>query len=67
LSLETCRGGKINTLKKEKSASSWLKIHNCLRMHGQQNIKSSYLHGLVLNLSSIIVFLPLHGDHRDLA
>jgi hypothetical protein len=28
LSLETCRGGKINTLKKEKSASSWLKIHN---------------------------------------
>jgi hypothetical protein len=27
LSLETCRGGKINTLKKEKSASSWLKIH----------------------------------------
>jgi hypothetical protein len=39
LSLEACRGGKINTLKKEKSASSWLKIHNCLRMHGQQNIK----------------------------
>jgi hypothetical protein len=39
LSLETCTGGKINTLKKEKSASSWLKIHNCLRMHGQQNIK----------------------------
>jgi hypothetical protein len=39
LSLETCRGGKTNTLKKEKSASSWLKIHNCLRMHGQQNIK----------------------------
>jgi hypothetical protein len=39
LSLETCRGGKINTLKKEKSASSWLKIHNWLRMHGQQNIK----------------------------
>jgi hypothetical protein len=39
LSLETCRGGKINTFKKEKSASSWLKIHNCLRMHGQQNIK----------------------------
>jgi hypothetical protein len=37
-SLETRRGGKINTLKKEKSASSWLKIHNCLRMHGQQNI-----------------------------
>jgi hypothetical protein len=30
LSLETCRGGKINTLKKEKSASSWLKIHNAL-------------------------------------
>jgi hypothetical protein len=23
----------------EKSASSWLKIHNCLRMHGQQNVK----------------------------
>jgi hypothetical protein len=23
----------------EKSASSWLKPHNCLRMHGQQNIK----------------------------
>jgi hypothetical protein len=47
LSLETCRGGKINTLKKEKSASSWLKIHNCLRMHGQQNIKFclSTVHG----------------------
>jgi hypothetical protein len=27
LSLETCRGGKINTLKKVKSASSWLKTH----------------------------------------
>jgi predicted anti-sigma-YlaC factor YlaD len=27
LSLETCRGGKINTLKKERSASSCLKIH----------------------------------------
>jgi hypothetical protein len=28
LSLETCRGGKINTLKEvKKSASSWLKIH----------------------------------------
>jgi hypothetical protein len=40
LSLETCRGGKINTSKKvKKSASSWLKTHNCLRMHGQQNIK----------------------------
>jgi hypothetical protein len=25
--------------KSEKSASSWLKTHNCLRMHGQQNIK----------------------------
>jgi hypothetical protein len=25
--------------KSEKSASSWLKIHNCLRTHGQQNIK----------------------------
>jgi hypothetical protein len=41
LSLETCRDGKINTLKKEKSASSWLKIHNCLRMHGQQNINTA--------------------------
>jgi hypothetical protein len=43
LSLETCRGGKINTLKKvKKSASSWLKTHNCHRMHGQQNIKKSF-------------------------
>jgi hypothetical protein len=30
LSLETCRGGKINTLKKseKKNSSSWLKNHN---------------------------------------
>jgi hypothetical protein len=34
---------KLHTVKKEKSASSWLKIHNCLRMHGQQNIKSYWL------------------------
>jgi hypothetical protein len=26
--------------KSEKSASSWLKTHNCFRMHGQQNIKN---------------------------
>jgi hypothetical protein len=26
--------------KSEKSASSWLKTHNWLSMHGQQNIKS---------------------------
>jgi hypothetical protein len=33
LSLETCRGGKINTLKKvKKSASSWLKTHHCVRI-----------------------------------
>jgi hypothetical protein len=29
--------------KSEKSASSWLKTHNCLRMHGQQNIKREIL------------------------
>jgi hypothetical protein len=33
LSFETRRGGKINTLKKEKNASSWLKIHKCKRYY----------------------------------
>jgi hypothetical protein len=62
LSLETCRGGKINTLKKvKKSASSWLKIHNCLRMHGQQNMKKKS----VIPTGTYSAYPPKHNVYQD--